>query len=105
MAAEHGLVVVAGKKVLELRPPVTVNKGTAVVALADRVGGFRSGASILYAGDDATDEDAFVALRSRDPRPVTLYVAGEGSQKTCAEYIVADPMEMGSVLAWLAELR
>ena len=105
VAAEHGLVVVAGKKVLELRPPVTVNKGTAVVALADRVGGFRSGASILYAGDDATDEDAFVALRSRDPRPVTLHVAGEGSQKTCAEYIVADPMEMGSVLAWLAELR
>ena len=105
VAAEHGLVVVAGKKVLELRPPVTVNKGTAVVALADRVGGFRSGASILYAGDDATDEDAFVALRSRDPRPVTIHVAGEGSQKTCAEYIVADPMEMGSVLAWLAELR
>jgi trehalose-phosphatase len=105
VAAEHGLVVVTGKKVLELRPPVTVNKGTAVVALADHVGGFRSGASILYAGDDATDEDAFVALRSRDPRPVTLYVAGEGSQTTCAEYIVADPMEMGSVLAWLAELR
>jgi trehalose 6-phosphate phosphatase len=105
VAAEHGLVVVAGKKVLELRPPVTVNKGTAVVALADLVGGFRSGASILYAGDDATDEDAFVALRSRDPRPVTMHVAGEGSQKTCAEYIVADPMEMGSVLAWLAELR
>ncbi|HTA74232.1 MAG TPA: trehalose-phosphatase [Gemmatimonadaceae bacterium] len=105
VAAEHGLVVVAGKKVLELRPPVTVNKGTAVVALADHVGGFRSGASILYAGDDATDEDAFIALRSRDPRPVTLHVAGEGSQKTCAEYIVADPMEMGSVLAWLAELR
>ena len=105
VAAEHGLVVVAGKKVLELRPPVTVNKGTAVVALADHVGGFRSGASILYAGDDATDEDAFVALRSRDPRPVTLHVAGEGSQTTCAEYIVADPMEMGGVLAWLAELR
>ena len=105
VAAEHGLVVVTGKKVLELRPPVTVNKGTAVVALADRVGGFRSGASILYAGDDATDEDAFVALRSRDPRPVTIHVAGEGSQKTCAEYIVADPMEMGSVLAWLAGLR
>ncbi|HSY81806.1 MAG TPA: trehalose-phosphatase [Gemmatimonadaceae bacterium] len=105
VAAEHGLVVVTGKKVLELRPPVTVNKGTAAVALVERLGGFRSGASILYAGDDATDEDAFVAIRSRDPRPVTLHVAGEGSQTTCAEYIVADPMEMGSVLAWLAELR
>jgi trehalose-phosphatase len=105
VAAEHGLVVVAGKKVLELRPPVTVNKGTAVVSLVERVGGFGDGASILYAGDDATDEHAFRALRLRAPCAVTLHVAGEGSQKTCAEYLVADPMEMGSVLAWLAELR
>jgi trehalose-phosphatase len=105
VAAEHGLVVVTGKKVLELRPPVAVNKGTAALALIERVGGFADGASILYAGDDATDEDAFRALRVRSPCAVTLHVAGEGSQRTCAEYIVADPMEMGSVLAWLAELR
>ena len=105
VAAEHGLVMVTGKKVLELRPPVTVNKGTAAVALVERIGGFAEGASILYAGDDATDEDAFRALRDRAPCAVTLHVAGEGSPTTCAEYIVPDPMEMGSVLAWLAELR
>ena len=105
VAAAHGLVTVAGKKVLELRPPVSVNKGTAVMALAERVGGLEPGASLLYAGDDATDEDAFLALRSRAPLAVTIHVAGEGSPETFAEYIVSDPREMGSVLAWLAECR
>jgi trehalose-phosphatase len=105
VAATHGLVTVAGKKVLELRPPIAVNKGTAAIALAERVGGLEPGASLLYAGDDATDEDAFLALRSRAPCAVTIHVAGEGSPETFAEYIVSDPREMGSLLAWLAELR
>jgi trehalose 6-phosphate phosphatase len=104
-AATHGLVMAAGKKVFDLRPPVSVDKGTAVIALAQRVGGLGDDASLLYAGDDVTDEDAFVALRARSPRAVTLHVDGEGSRDTAAEYIVSDPMEMGSVLAWLAELR
>src|SRR5262249_32051709 len=101
----HGLLTVAGKKVLELRPPVSVNKGTAVIELTGQVGGLASDASVFYAGDDATDEDAFLALRSRAPRAGTVHVNGEGSQDTFAEYIVADPMEMGSLLAWLAEFR
>ena len=105
VAATHGLVTVAGKKVLELRPPVAVNKGTAVITLAERVGGLESAASVLYAGDDATDEDAFLELRARAPRAVTIHVSGEGSPVTFAEYTVSDPREMGSLLAWLAELR
>jgi trehalose-phosphatase len=105
VATAHGLTVVEGKKVLELRPPVRVDKGTAVLALAARIGGLAAGASLFYAGDDATDEDAFVALRARAPRAVTIHVNGEGSRSTAAEYIVSDPMEMGGLLAWLAELR
>jgi trehalose-phosphatase len=105
VAAAHGLVVGEGKKILEIRPPVPVNKGTAVIALASSLGALGDEASLLYAGDDATDEDAFVALRERTPRAVTLHVNGEGSRDTAAEYIVSDPMEMGGLLAWLAELR
>lgn len=105
VALAHGLVMIEGKKVLELRPPVAVNKGTAVMALSSTLGALGDDASVLYAGDDATDEDAFVALRARAPRAVTLHVNGEGSRDTAAEYIVSDPMEMGSLLAWLAELR
>ncbi len=105
VAVAHGLAVVEGKKVLELRAPVPVNKGTAVIALAQSLGALGDEASVLYAGDDATDEDAFVALRERMSRAVTLHVNGEGSRDTAAEYTVSDPMEMGGLLAWLAELR
>ncbi|HZS58857.1 MAG TPA: trehalose-phosphatase [Gemmatimonadaceae bacterium] len=105
VAITHGLATLGGKKILELRPPVAVNKGTAVLALGERVGAFEHTASVMYAGDDSTDEDAFLALRSRAPRAVTIHVAGEGSPDTFAEYIVSDPREMGSVLAWLVELR
>jgi trehalose-6-phosphatase len=44
--------------VLEVRPPVEADKGTAVAALLGRA----SVARALYAGDDTTDVDAFAAL-------------------------------------------
>jgi trehalose 6-phosphate phosphatase len=47
-----------GRKVLEVRPPVQVDKGQAVRELARRC----ALAAALYAGDDATDLDAFEAL-------------------------------------------
>ena len=49
-----------GRKVLEIRPPVPVDKGQAVRALVERG---RSRAA-LYGGDDVTDLDAFDALDS-----------------------------------------
>jgi trehalose 6-phosphate phosphatase len=47
-----------GRKVLEIRPPVELNKGLAVRKLAAR-SGVRAA---LFGGDDATDLDAFEAL-------------------------------------------
>jgi trehalose 6-phosphate phosphatase len=47
-----------GRKVLEIRPPVAVDKGRAIHELIRR-----SGVQVaLYAGDDRTDLDAFRAL-------------------------------------------
>jgi trehalose 6-phosphate phosphatase len=57
-ARDLGLKTRFGRKVLELLPPVDVNKGTAVRALLERAGLTRA----LYAGDDTTDVDAFAAL-------------------------------------------
>jgi trehalose 6-phosphate phosphatase len=57
-AEAEGLHVHWGRKVLEVRPPVRLDKGVGVTALlADRVLD-----AALYAGDDATDLDAFRAL-------------------------------------------
>ena len=48
-----------GRKVLEIRPPVAADKGTAVQALLRET----SAARALYAGDDTTDLDAFAGLK------------------------------------------
>lgn len=53
-----GLVPRWGRMVLEVRPPVAADKGTAVETLLERAGLVRA----LYAGDDTTDLDAFRAL-------------------------------------------
>lgn len=57
-AEEAGFEAFRGRKVLEIRPGVRVNKGTAVRALVRRSGARRG----LYAGDDTTDLDAFDGL-------------------------------------------
>jgi trehalose 6-phosphate phosphatase len=59
-ADREGLVPHWGRMVLEIRPPVATDKGTAVASALDG----RSLARALYAGDDATDLDAFRKLRA-----------------------------------------
>jgi trehalose 6-phosphate phosphatase len=66
-AEREGLVVHWGRKVLEIRPPVALDKGLGVTALlqsaADREDGSPVAAA-LYVGDDTTDLDAFRSLRA-----------------------------------------
>jgi trehalose 6-phosphate phosphatase len=57
-AETAGLIPRWGRMVLEIRPPVAADKGTAVRALITRAGVSRA----LYAGDDTTDVDAFRGL-------------------------------------------
>jgi trehalose 6-phosphate phosphatase len=64
-AEEGGLRTHWGRKVLEVRPPVRIDKGAGVIAFLD--GTHLSAA--LYVGDDVTDLDAFHALEQ---------LAGEG---------------------------
>lgn len=59
-ALDRGLVPTAGREVLEVRPPVAVDKGTAVRALL-RDSGARAA---MYIGDDRTDADAWRAMRA-----------------------------------------
>jgi trehalose 6-phosphate phosphatase len=67
------LVPHRGRKVLEIRPNVAVNKGIAVAALVP----MRQIDAALYVGDDRTDVDAFRGLR-------TLQEDGELSTVVCA---------------------
>jgi trehalose 6-phosphate phosphatase len=58
-AEADGFLTHWGRKVLEVRPPVPVNKGRAVEELLGRA---PDAHRALYAGDDATDLDAWDAL-------------------------------------------
>lgn len=56
IAQRHGLTVYATRKARELRPPIPVDKGTAVETMLDGV------AAACFAGDDRGDLPAFAAL-------------------------------------------
>lgn len=102
-AGAFELRVTEGKMILELRPPVDVDKGTASVAFVRHIAGSATPA-VFYAGDDRTDEDAFAALRREVPDVVTVRVAGgndDAHRTTSAEVVLPD---VGAVRALLEQL-
>ena len=105
LTRRHGLRLMEGKMIFEIRPPVQVDKGTAVLALSQQLGGLGAGASVLFAGDDTTDEDGFRVLRARVPRAVTVRVVEGELGETSAEFTVAGTEGMRQMLEWLAALR
>jgi trehalose 6-phosphate phosphatase len=59
-AEESGLAPHWGRKVLEIRPPVGIDKGTALESVLREA----NVTCALYGGDDTTDVDAFRSLRA-----------------------------------------
>lgn len=102
VAAERGLRVTDGKMVVEVRPPIDVDKGTAALEFALRREALPTG-SVLYAGDDRTDEDAFRALRPAG-RAVTIRV-GSDADESAAEFTLSSSAELGELLGWLLSRR
>ena len=97
-AGEAGFDARWGRKVLEIRPAVEANKGTAVRTLVER-----SGARLgLYAGDDTTDLDGFAGLRSLGlEHAVCVAVAsaeGPAELREAADLVVAGPEELAVLL-------
>jgi trehalose 6-phosphate phosphatase len=95
-----------GRKVLEIRPPVALDKGRGITRLLE-------GADVdtaLYAGDDLTDLDAFVALRARrdEGALTTALCVGVTSDETppalteSADLLVDGPTGVRALLSTLA---
>ena len=98
-ARDLGLETRWGRKVLELRPPVDADKGTAVQALLREHGLRRA----LYAGDDTTDLDAF---RGLDGCEVAVRVALASPEappglREASDLVVASPAELLELLRLL----
>lgn len=100
-AAEAGFESFWGRMVLEIRPAVRVNKGTAVSALVRESGATRG----LYAGDDTTDLDGFEGLgRSGLEHAVRVAVAsdeGPAMLREQADLVVESPAAFAKLLASL----
>lgn len=90
------ITVTRGKKVLEVKPAIDWNKGKAAKFLIERVA---PGSIPLYAGDDNTDEDAFLQLREG----ITILVATSFDQ-THAKYYLNNTNEIQTFLKRLANL-
>ncbi|HKN67012.1 MAG TPA: trehalose-phosphatase [Gemmatimonadaceae bacterium] len=111
IAHEVGLRELAGKKIFELRPPIAIHKGVALRDLAGTLGVFRGDVitgSLLYVGDDRTDEDAFRVLPPPAGHAVTAHVGPAelpDGQRTIAELLLDDPAAVHDFLEWLAGVR
>ncbi len=74
-----------GKAVIEFRPLVQWNKGTALAYLKKRL----KADLVVYVGDDYTDEDAFHVLSRKD-----LGVRVGRTRASCAPYYLRSPQEV-----------
>lgn len=98
--AAKGFKMVEGKMVVELRPPVEVDKGSAVKDLV-RDYRLRGG---LYMGDDASDIDAFRVMRKDGFAAVA--VLGEETPAAVVrevDYTVNGVSDVARFLKWIVE--
>ena len=95
-ATALGLRAQFGRKVLEVRPPVAADKGTAVRTLLEQRGLRRA----LYAGDDTTDLDAFRGLDGLDVSVRVAVASAEGPPelREAADIVVESPAELAELL-------
>ena len=89
------LQIRSGKKSINVTPRTGWNKGTAVLWINRHLG--IPARSAIYVGDDATDEDAFEALRDG----VTIKVGA--SDETLARYLLSGPGEVRELLEGIAQ--
>lgn len=84
-----------GKKVLELQPCIDWNKGKAVTWLLGALQLDRQQTAPVYIGDDATDEDAFWALRHHG---IGILVGARRTRDTFARYRLESPSQVRAFL-------
>ncbi len=95
------LVMDRGRMVLEIRPAVDWDKGRAAVWLLENTLGadWQEQNSVVYVGDDRTDDDAFMSLAGAG---ITVKV-GSSPYPTAAHYFVTGVDEVASLLDSLVE--
>ena len=87
------LRLMSGKKVFEILPAIDWNKGKAVRWIMQALEVSWSEVSVVYIGDDTTDEDAFRVLRTRG----TGILVSQDVKASAADFLLRSPEEVGSL--------
>lgn len=107
LCARYGFILSEGRYIWEIKPPVSLTKGTAVQALIEdnRLNG------VIFLGDDVTDLSAMAYLQSlRDKEDVqavsvgVVYADSEppGMRALC-DVTAQGPHDVSRLLFWIAE--
>ena len=96
--------VTSGKKVWEVRPPMSRYEGKAVMTLRKEIrSAFRPRQLVtIYLGDDETDEDAFRVTHR--PQSWSIFIGPENASSS-AEYSLNSPSEVEVFLSRLLEME
>jgi len=82
---DHGFRLKAGKKIIEVLPPIAWNKGEAVRYILRKIPKHDK-VTTIYIGDDKTDEDAYKVLSGKN---ITVKVGKDSV--SCAKYYLSAP--------------
>lgn len=105
LAAQHDLKFSEGRMIFEIKPPLNINKGT---ALSQLVSDYRLD-GLIFIGDDTTDADAMQAaheLRERG-RCEALCIGVESDEmpprlRQFSDVYASDTADVGKFLVWLS---
>jgi trehalose 6-phosphate phosphatase len=93
-SAARRFAVREGARVVELTPPLRVSKGTVIRRVVDQF----ALTDIVFFGDDVTDADAFLALRSlRDEGRIRGVAVAARHPETAAEALASADVEVPGV--------
>lgn len=88
-----------GKKVFEILPAIDWNKGKAIIWIMQALGLSWDEYSVIYIGDDTTDEDAFRAIRTRG---AGILVSKE-NKPSSADFRVSSVQDIKKLLTMILE--
>lgn len=93
VAEAHGLRITEGRKIVEVRPKLVVNKGTALQSLIKE----RGLRGVLFFGDDVTDLDGFRMLRAMRHEGLAALAIGVASPEAPADIYAQSDLILASV--------
>lgn len=105
VAERFALRASPGKRVFNIVPRASANKGDAAREIMTDACGNAREASIIFVGDDVTDEDAFRELAAV-PNALTVRVGDmEHGMESAAQFWIEDPAAVDALLAMLLDSR